>query len=335
MGHFRNALALILAVSLLACASKQVPGPSEDVQDDGSSPYKTGLVKDQTTTVDGYTRKFHYYVPPGTTSSLPLVILLHGHGVNIDSMAGVSNVAAPYKVWMELAAQDKFIVVYPEGLQGSDGKLGWNDCRAENTENPNVDDVKFLNSLIASALYPADPQRVYVVGSSNGGMLALRMALESPNTVAAVGAVIANMPLNSECATPTEPTSILFMNGTSDSKVPYGGGLASGEASKGSVKSVADSIGFWKTLNATSATPSSTVGIADSHTGDSSTATLSTYLGGANNTSVYEYTITGGGHLEPSIKEQYSGLLELILGKQNHDLEMAEVIWAFLKGKTN
>jgi hypothetical protein len=35
------------------------------------------------------------------------------------------------------------------------------------------------------------------------------------------------------------------------------------------------------------------------------------------------YEVNGGGHTEPSIEEQYSALVELYLGRQNHDIEMA------------
>jgi polyhydroxybutyrate depolymerase len=331
----RVSLAILFSVvmlfSLQACKSEQKAEQTPDKKNELSS-YQTGLITNQSITVDGQSRKFHYYMPTGTSTSLPLVILLHGHGVSIDSMTGGNGSKAPYKVWMELAEKDKFIAIYPQGLDGTDGKSGWNDCRGDNTEVTTADDVKFINSLISLTLYPADSHRVYVVGSSNGGMMALRMALDSPGTVAGIGAVIASMPAVTECATPTEATAILFINGTSDTLVPYAGGNL--DTGKGSVRSVPDSIQFWISNNSTSSTPSSTTNIPDSNTSDSSTVTFSTYLGGTNGTAVFEYKVIGGGHLEPSIKEQYSSIVELVLGKQNHDMEMAEVIWSFLKGRT-
>ena len=44
-------------------------------------------------------------------------------------------------------------------------------------------------------------------------------------------------------------------------------------------------------------------------------------------------TIHGGGHTVPSIEEQYSNFYERIVGTQNHDVEMAELVWGFLKDK--
>jgi polyhydroxybutyrate depolymerase len=322
------ALLVFLELTALSCVSDQKTDLVET-----ASKYKIGLNANQTITIDGQPRKFLYYIPSGVASAVPLVILLHGHTVSIDAMAGRTSAAAPYKVWMEIADRDKFVVVYAQGLVGSDGEYGWNDCRADNTEVPTSDDVKFINTLIRSPLYPVDARRVYVVGSSNGGMMALRMALDSPGTVAAIGAVIASMPVNSECATPTQPTSILFMGGTADSLVPYAAGVVGGTATKGLIKSVADSVQYWKTLNGTGTTASSTTNFPDIDTSDSSTVSLNTYTGGTNTTSVYEYTVSGGGHLEPSVKERYSAITEAVLGKQNNDVEMAEMIWTFLKDK--
>ena len=42
----------------------------------------------------------------------------------------------------------------------------------------------------------------------------------------------------------------------------------------------------------------------------------------------------GAGHTEPSISEQYSGIYEAIVGIQNHDIEMAEIVWEFFKDKS-
>ncbi len=46
------------------------------------------------------------------------------------------------------------------------------------------------------------------------------------------------------------------------------------------------------------------------------------------------FSRSDGGHMEPSIQEQYSPLIEAYLGMQNHDIEMAREIWNFLKTKT-
>jgi poly(3-hydroxybutyrate) depolymerase len=46
------------------------------------------------------------------------------------------------------------------------------------------------------------------------------------------------------------------------------------------------------------------------------------------------YEVFGGGHVEPSIREHYSAIAELYLGRQNHDIEMALEIWNFFKDQT-
>ena len=41
------------------------------------------------------------------------------------------------------------------------------------------------------------------------------------------------------------------------------------------------------------------------------------------------YRIDGGGHNEPSIEERYRALFLRVVGEQNHDIEMADEVWAF------
>ena len=65
-----------------------------------------------------------------------------------------------------------------------------------------------------------------------------------------------------------------------------------------------------------------------------STVEKQLYTGGADGTEVALYKIIGGGHNAPSIQEQYSVLFELIVGKQNHDIEMADEVWNFFRNKS-
>lgn len=39
----------------------------------------------------------------------------------------------------------------------------------------------------------------------------------------------------------------------------------------------------------------------------------------------------GGGHSEPSLVERYSRIYQRVVGRQNHDVEMAEVVWQFFR----
>jgi len=163
--------------------------------------------------------------------------------------------------------------------------------------------------------------------------MALRLALELSNKIAAVAPVVAAMPAIA-CNSPNHPTSVLFMNGTGDPLLPYNGGeVAPGIGGRGTVLSAQESVNAWVSFNQIVSSPV-TVNFPDINTADGSTVKSVTYSNGIEGTQVVLYDISGGGHVEPSLQEQYGVKLELLLGKQNHDIEMAKEIWNFFKNKT-
>ncbi|NND09145.1 MAG: hypothetical protein HKN87_22470, partial [Saprospiraceae bacterium] len=156
---------VLLMLILMACQK------SEDV-----AVLEAGLFEGASIQVDGLTRIYDYYIPkPGGASSLPVVFLLHGGGSSSQDLTGESGLKAPYKVWMELADLDQFMIIYPNGTLGSHGGQGWNDCRSDAASNPQVDDVRFIESLIMELArsFPIDNERIYATGTSNGGHMSL------------------------------------------------------------------------------------------------------------------------------------------------------------------
>ncbi len=296
----------------------------------------TGLSK-HTLVVDGVERRYAIYIPEHLDGQAsPLVFELHGGGVYIEDLTGESGFKTPYKLWMQLADSEKFIVVYPEGLNGAYGKPTWNDCRANAIVNSNADDVHFIAELITqiSQQRKIDLKRIYVSGTSNGGLMALRLAVEIPQKITAVAAVAAAMPDSSECNAPQIPISVLFMNGTNDNHLPYEGGFVSNPPNPdhGSVYSTEQSVFIWVTVDQTDRTPQIYT-FPDLDPEDGSTVTRYSYLHGVNGTEVVLYKVIGGGHSAPSIAQQYSALFERYFNKQNHDIEMTSEVWNFFKNK--
>ena len=297
---------------------------------------ESGLFTNNTIVVEGVTRTYDYYVPSDMGSSLsPLVFLLHGGGSNTDDLTGESGFKAPYKIWMDIADAEKFIIVYPEGSNNPLGALGWNDCRADATTNPSVNDVGFIDALIGqfSSSFNIDTDRIYASGTSNGGHMSIRLALELSNKIAAVASVVAAMPAI-RCSDPVHPISVLFMNGTDDPLLPYNGGeVAPHIGGRGTVLSALESVNFWVDFNKTDSSHAIII-FPDINIEDNSTVKSITYSNGTEGTQVVLYEVSGGGHVAPSIQEQYAAMLELSLGNQNHDIEMATEIWTFFKNKT-
>jgi len=288
--------------------------------------------------VDGLKRRYAVYIPESIENrAVPLIFELHGGGIYIEDMTGESGHKTPYKLWMDIADNEKFIVVYPEGINGSYNKPTWNDCREDCTVNSGADDVLFIETLInkISETYSIDTKRIYVSGTSNGGFMALRLAVELNNKIAAVAAIAAAMPAVSECKNPDSPVSVLFMNGTDDNHMPYNGGYISNppDPDHGSAQSTENSVKYWINFNHTDTVPVKYT-FPDLDSSDGGIVEKFVYKNGDMATEVVLYKVNGGGHSAPSIKEQYSELFEQYFNKQNHDIEMTTEVWNFFKEKT-
>ncbi len=294
-----------------------------------------GLQTDQEVLHDGQVRRFHFFAPDQTDdqASYPLVILLHGHGGSVDQLLGLNNRKAPYKIWLDVAAREKIFILLPEGVISPDDKLGWNDCRGDTMTNPSTDDVGFIVDLAEAMTqtYPIDAKRIYASGTSNGGHMSFRLAIEAGDTFAAIAPIVASLPKNSKCSSPTEAVALLLVNGTDDPILPYNGGFMGG--GRGEVLSTVETIGFWKDINQNTAS-AATETLPNINTADDSTVIQTTHAGDTSIQDVILLTMDGAGHAEPSIAEEYSSVFEDIVGRQNHDVEMAERVWSFFQDKS-
>lgn len=297
---------------------------------------EAGLFRGLSFIVDGQQRSYDLYVPSKVgNQSRSLVIMFHGHFGSSDVMTGANGKNAPYRLWLALAEKENILVAVPNGEKGSDDKQGWNDCRADSTTNPETDDVKFTLQLIdaINQQFPVDRSRIYATGTSNGGNMVLRLAMEVPDTFAAVAAVVASNPMQNECKEKRLPIPVLFMNGTDDPLLPYlGGEVGDSKHGRGTVMSTPLSVDYWLKVNGLENDPEK-YDFPDLDKKDKSTVTRLSYGTGKHNNEVVLYKVMQGGHTEPSRKEHYRRLYKRIVGPQNYDIEMAEEVWQFFKAK--
>lgn len=269
----------------------------------------------------GVARSYLRYLPARLPpSAVPLVIVLHGGTEDASITASPARATA---AWRDLADLEKFAVVYPDGLDNR-----WRDCRSDATLLPPADDTAFVAALIdrIASERAIDLQRVYVTGSSNGGMMSYRIAAELANQVAGVGAVIANVPVDPlrTCpARPAEALSVVIMNGTSDPLMPFAGG-ALPVSGAGTVLSATATRDYWVGVNGCS-TRAIVENLPDLAPDDGSTVTRETYADCQGGHTVAFYRVNGGGHDMPS-RRYLSGAL-----RQNRDIEGANEIWGVLK----
>ena len=285
----------------------------------------------------GTQRSYLLRIPSGPSPPKAIVVMLHGHAGSAKQITGMPGKPAPYRQWNAIADREGLLLVAPQGLPGGDGNAGWNDCRADADSNPGSDDTAFIVELVAALRreYAVSSHRVYVIGTSNGGQMALRLAIERPQIISAAAAIVAAMPVRSECPAPKRSVSILFMNGTHDPVMPFAGGrVGKGRHARGEVLSTETSVRLWARLAEASGAPS-VAPLPDLANTDGSRAIREVHAQHRNRPVVVLYRIDGGGHVEPSRAERYPRWLMRLLGKQNGDVEMAEEVWAFFAAQSS
>ena len=204
--------------------------------------------------VSGVRRSYFVHVPEGSdgTTPLPVVLALHGAFSTARKFERESGLSL-------LADREGFLVVYPQGIGLGDLFRHWNSghCCGK-ARKMNLDDVGFALAAVddVARRNPVDRSRLYVVGHSNGGMLAYRIAAERPQVVAAVAAVSATIggtPAANEpewtVPRPPRPVPVLALHGRADEHVPYDGGRAEKSRGKSSTISVTRSVGLWVDAN--------------------------------------------------------------------------------------
>lgn len=203
---------VVLAAGLLAYFL-YTPGPE--------LPQLSGTLNKASMEVAGLQRSYRTYVPRGLPKGAPLVLVMHGSGEGPQAIREGTGYG-----FERLADEHGFAVVYPKSF-GFD----WNDCSSIGdtaVDGVRADDAGFLVALVDKlvAEIGVDPQRVFAAGVSNGGSMALRLALEHPQRYRAVAASAANVPApqNFQCRPATQTPSVMILNGTADPLVPYAGG---------------------------------------------------------------------------------------------------------------
>ncbi len=315
---------LLVTLTLLTACGSSTKNPNNNVDFGTADP---GIQTNRTINIEGLERRYKLFLPQ-TPSAANIVMILHGNRGSSAQVIGLEGTKAPHKIWLDIALRDNLILIAPDGETGSEGHQGWNDCRTDAPTNPITDDVLFLGSLIDAIAeeFNTPDQKAFVVGTSNGGMMAMRLADEVPEKLHAFASVVASRPINTECPDATAPMSALIMNGTADPILPYTGGHI--KPQRGELYSTLDAVNYWVNRNQTT-TADNGISLPNMNTNDNSTVTLYSYSDGIDDTQVKHYEVVGGGHTEPSIAEQYGLIWKTVVGEQNNDVETAEEIWRF------
>ena len=172
-------------------------------------------------------RKAILELPGGHNVShkLPLVVALHGY---TSSGLGVSG----FFDLIDSVHENGHLLLRPDGTISATGQRFWNATDACcNIWGQEVDDVSWLTSLINEAItyHGADPEGIIIVGYSNGGFMAHRMACEKGDMLRSIISLAGATHYDFNDCPNTGYPNVLQIHGTSDSVIFYDGGAILGD----------------------------------------------------------------------------------------------------------
>ena len=209
-------LVLVAASLVVVCAACGGSNPAASTSPMAKSTSSPATATEASMTFQGIKRGYLLWRPAALTLSkpVPLVIAMHGCTSEAGEMEYMSN-------FDQVATEDRFVVVYPEGL-GRSWNAGW--CCGHNTN----DDVGFISALIDKVApeQNIDRTRILATGMSNGAMLSQRLGCELAAKITAVVSVSGSLLLDT--CHPSRPISVMEFHGDADDLVPLNGGFTAG-----------------------------------------------------------------------------------------------------------
>ena len=149
--------------------------------------------------------------------AIPLVLSLHGY-----------SLAAEFQDWYfglsQRIAQYQFALIVPQGTTDEAGNPFWNATSyCCDLYGSGVDDAAWLAGLVAEAREAVNVSGVYVVGYSNGGFMAYRLACDGLEGLVAIASLAGSSHGDPAHCDGAAPVSVLQIHGSEDEDIPYDG----------------------------------------------------------------------------------------------------------------
>jgi poly(3-hydroxybutyrate) depolymerase len=174
------------------------------------------VVPPGTTTHSLADRHYFLYSPPATSAGVPLILALHGLNNGAATLAKQTNLTA-------YARAHGLALAYPVGIDQA-----WNAgiCCG----GAKADDLDYLLKVVSDVEHRTriDPRRVYLLGFSNGGMMALRAVCARPDIFAAAAVMAGDLvaPCRPQPGVRERPLAISQLQAGADPIVLYNGGYS-------------------------------------------------------------------------------------------------------------
>ena len=233
---------------------------------------------------NGDDRSFLINLPSDTNDPVPLVFILHGLGETGALWYGVASYIASQGI----------VTVRPEsGTFLNNSGNGYVKLWNAILDSTRYDDVQFISDIIDYMLMNydfIDYSKIYVLGYSNGGYMAYRLACDLSYRITAFSSVAGNMFLDDEfdCIDQSRDIPIFHVHGTEDpinSYYPGGNGV---DIIDDQYLTIVESIEFWSNYHQ--------YDISEVDTILSNVSVRYTYTNDAVTSSFEHIKVIGGGH---------------------------------------
>ncbi|MEF8833635.1 MAG: PHB depolymerase family esterase [Halofilum sp. (in: g-proteobacteria)] len=333
-------IAIAAATALVAgCAFDRTGPRPQAAAGEGPAPWGESGWYERALQSGEATRWYRLYFPPAAADNAPLVVLLHGGSRSMRDMFG-ERAGGP-RAWVDVADREGVVLVAPNGTDPENG-----DTRGDNQfwlgapgapdtdASERFDDIRFITDLLnrIERRYPIDPERIFVAGASNGGLLTYRLIMEESGRFAAGAAFIANLPAaDTDLRPPGTPRPLMIANGTADRVMKWDGGeLPMGG---GRTRSTEETVAWWLRANHAADAPRRTRYLPDRATDDHCRLREVTWTPEPDGAPVRLLAMEGGGHTLPS--ERYdlpdNFIARRLFGNVCRDAEGAVLAWEFMR----
>jgi polyhydroxybutyrate depolymerase len=199
-------------------------------------------------------RMYDLIAPPGIdpTKPAPLLIMLHGYTDANQTMTPWTDMDTYMKISPETQKRGVLLALGHGNLDPVLNHFFWNGtdscCDLERT---NPDDVGYILGIVQDVgkKYAVDPKRLYVLGHSNGGFMANRLACDEADKLAAVISLAGETYKDQTKCAASAPIAYLQVQGDADMTISYTGGSPEGisylPVAPGAVETTQD----WATKN--------------------------------------------------------------------------------------
>ncbi len=301
--YLLKSLFIVLSILIfIGCGSTNEPEPTDI--DSGNLELE----------VNNITRSLEYSIP--IIDSYPLIIALHGGGDSISTFIDYAQITPLVNT------TKRFGVVYPIGVDNH-----WNDGRLESGSS--ADDIAFIQNII-TYYKEKGANEIYVVGMSNGGVMAQRVACELSDEIDGIMAVSATQTtyLEENCTNNTTPIKSLFIFGDNDTVFLDNKDIVNPiftSQTRGTHIGIEETINYWLNRNGCLSILSdvSTLDNIDDQT------SINIKEGTNCNQAVSYYEVINGGHRWPDPTGSNNLITTSVIGYASHEISTAEEMMKF------